>query len=457
MKGRIGESDPSSSSTNMPVSVRKRPWATLAVLTILYWFGTLDRQMSALLVTPIKQGLQLSDVQISLIHGLAFALLYMFANVPVGYLLERFARRTLLFVGALIWSSAAVASGLSNNFTQLFVARSMVGAGEAALQPTAFSMLADLFPPGRLSLPLSLFVLGGTLGSGMSFMLGGQIFEWIGRSNLISLPAFGTLAAWQIAFIVTGAPGLLLAFLMFTVPEPSRHATASGASYAELWRLYRRHPRFYIAHGLGFALTMSFVTGLGGWNAAFLGRAFGWNLGQIGVWLGGTQMAAGVIGLAVHGVLADRLYRRGRRDAHLRYFTLMCLIAAPLGIAAYQMDDAWKMLALYNLGYFCLMAYPGIGPAALQIATPPALRGRASAIYLVLINLVGMVLAPLVIAAITDYVFADESRLGDSMSVFAGCTTLMAAALFFWGCAPLNVPRNAPHLDGDPVNQAINN
>jgi MFS family permease len=127
---------------------------------------------------------------------------------------------------------------------------------------------------------------------------------------------------------------------------------------------------------------------------------------------------------------ADRLFRAGIRDAHLRYHLVACPLAGALAALAYVVDDAWLTVLLFNLGLFCLMGYPGIGAASLQIATPAPVRGKASAVYLMVLNLVGALLGPLIVAAITDYGFADERALGRSMSIFALGAMAIATVLF---------------------------
>ena len=417
-------------------------WRAVIVLTLLYWFGTLDRQVAALLVPMIKADLHLSDVQISLIQGLAFGLAFMLLSPVMGWLVDRYSRRAILFGGVIGWSLSAIASGLSRSFAGLFSARAGVGACEASINPTAYAMLSELFAPKRLSLPLSIFVLGGNLGSGMSFLLGGAVIAWIAASPPLVLPVVGVLSGWQMAFVITGLPGLILASLIWTVPESQQHRARAArsdvaSSFADLWRHYRRHPRFYLCHNLGFALIMSFVVGLQSWNAAYLSRSFGWSLPTIGYWLGMFQVGCALIGLVFHGWAVDRLFGKGRTDAHLAYFAVMCALAVPCGVAAYLVHSGIGMLVLYSLSYFFIMAFASVGPAALQIATPVKLRGKASAVYMVGMSIVGTVLGPVIVAFFTDHLFGDERLLGQSMALFAGLTTGGAAVLFVLGRAAM--------------------
>jgi len=418
---------------------RSGAWTTVAILTLLYWLGTLDRQIAALLVPQIKTDLSLTDFQVSLIQGLAFGGMYMLASPLVGWLVDAWSRRWLLLAGVGGWSVSASLSGLATSFGQLFAARAGVGGLEATINPIAYSLISDMFPPRKLALPISIYVLGGNLGSGVSFLAGGAVMAWLAASPLPALPFVGHLASWQMAFLITGLPGLILAPLALFMRDPARSgATGKPASgYGELFRHVRRNWGFYLAHNLGFAVIMAFVVGLQSWNAAYIVRAFHWKLSSVGFAIGSAQLLASISGLAVHGWLVDRWYASGRHDAHLRYFTIMSLLALPCAVGAYLVPNAIAMLVLYNLSYFFVMAFASIGPAALQIATPGHLRGKASSIYMIMLTILGSILGPMFVAAITDFGFGDEARLGHSLAVFGGTACLLAAILFTLGQAPM--------------------
>lgn len=418
-------------------------WRSVAILTLIYAFGTLDRQLAALLVPHIKRDLALSDLQVSLIQGLAFGLFFMLASPLVGWLVDRISRRKVLFVGVTGWSLGAIVSGLSNSFGQLFGARATVGAFESTINPTAYSLLGNLFPPRKLALPLSLFVLGGNLGSALSFVAGGAIIAWAATAPQV-LPMLGSLHGWQLAFVLTGLPGLLLAPTIMLAIEPARKWVKTGVGealvhtgYTDLWIYMRRHKRFYIGHILGFALVMAFIVGLQSWNATFLARTFSWDLSKIGYILGWTQFGTALFGLALHGWIVDKLYSRGIANAHLLYFAAVTLLAAPCGILAYLSSSAITMVVLYNIAYFFVMGFAGIGPAALQIATPANLRGKVSAVYMVILSIIASVLAPIIVASFTDILFADEAKLGLSLALFAGLTSITAVCLFLWSAGAM--------------------
>lgn len=415
-------------------------WRAVGVLTVLYWFGTLDRQIVALLLPMIKADLQLSDSQVSLLPGLAFGGAFMLMSLPIGWLVDRVSRRAVLFVGVLCWSVAAISSGLSRTFSELFAARIVVGGSEASINPSAYSLLSDFFPPSRLTLPLSIFTMGGNLGSASSFMLGGLVLGLVGGAGGVDVPVLGHLNGWQAAFVLTGSPGLLLAFLIWIFPEARRHKTGTttdAPNFADLGRQYRRHPSFYIFHALAIAMIMAFTVGLQSWNSTYLSRHFGWSLESIGFWLGFCQLTSSLLGLWFHGWAVDRMFSRGRHDAHFLYFGVMCVLACPLAVVAYLIPSAIGSIVCYSAAYFLLMGFSSIGPAALQITMPARLRGKASAVYMIVLSLVGTILGPIVIAGITDFVFVDETKLGYSMALFGGLTTLLGAVCCWWARAPM--------------------
>lgn len=430
-------------NTNAQLDLGESPtpgaWRTVGLLTVVYMCGMLDRSIASLLAPKIKADLALTDIQVSLIQGLAFGLFLMLSSPIVGWLVDRYDRRAILFTGLLVWSIGAFSSGLAMTFAALFVARAVVGSFEAAINPTAYAMLAKLFPSNKLALPMSVFVTGGNLGTGVSFLVGGAILGLAASHPDLSFPLIGQPSGWQMAFMITAIPGFLIAPLIWTAPKdrPSYRRDHDFTSFADLWAHIKRHRLFYFTHNLGFAMVMAFIVGLQSWNAVFLTRQHGWSLAEVGFWMGMLQLIPALIGLPLHGLLVDRLFAKGRDDAHLTYFAVMSLLAAPCGIFAYMVSSGSVSLVLYSLTYFLLMAFCSIGPAALQIATPPNLRGKASAVYMVILSILATILAPIVVAFFTDRLFGNEAYLGRSLSLFAGITGGLATVLFLIGRGPM--------------------
>ncbi|RYE74615.1 MAG: MFS transporter, partial [Oxalobacteraceae bacterium] len=194
-----------------------RAWFSIGVLLILTILSYVDRSIISLMIEPIKADLAISDVQISLLQGMAFALLYTIASVPMGYLGDRTSRRAVIFCGATAWSLATAACGLARSFGHLFVARVAVGAGEATLSPSAYALVADLFPPQRLAFAIGVLATGAAIGSALALIIGGLVVSWAQ-----AVPPIMGLRSWQLVFVVVGLPGLIVAPLVFLIPRTAR-------------------------------------------------------------------------------------------------------------------------------------------------------------------------------------------------------------------------------------------
>jgi len=198
------------------------------VLLIGFTFSFIDRQVLNLPVEPIRADLDITDTQISFLQGLAFVLTYVAMSVPIGRMVDRFNRIAIMVGGVLIWSVTTVACGLSKNYLQLMTARLGVGAGEAALTPAAWSVLADYFHPDKLARPISVYLMGPYLGAGIAMIAGAEVLDWTKQIDHLTLPLVGEVAPWQFTFIAVGLPGLLIAALAPRRPGVSPLAAPLG-------------------------------------------------------------------------------------------------------------------------------------------------------------------------------------------------------------------------------------
>jgi MFS family permease len=412
-------------------------WWTLVVLVALSAVSYVDRQIISLMVAPIRADLQVSDFQISLLQGIAFALFFATFGLPLGWLVDRAQRRLVIFGGVVVWSLATAASGLATSFGHLFLARLMVGAGEAALAPAAYSMIADLFPRRRLAFALSIFNIGGATGSALAVFLGGLLITSL--SHLSFAPGGGEpLATWQLAFITVGLPGLVLAFLIFLVREPARSASlakAPAGDMAELWDFVKSRRAFLACHFVGFGCMSALGYAAMNWLPVYMMRHFGVPVAQAGA-LVGVIIVCSIPGGLIASAVVDRLFARGRSDAHLFLYVFIALGLAVLGPASF-FTDSLPLFVVMMAGVMFLAAAPGTASAAVQITTPPRLRGRVSAIYLFVYQMVGLGLGPSVVAAFTDYVFKDDAMVGYSMGATIAIFGVAAALLFALGQGPM--------------------
>jgi MFS family permease len=410
-------------------------WLTVAILFLLYIRSLADRYLLALMAEPIKHDLGLSDLQFGLLQGPAFAVLYAICAIPVGLLLDRSSRRWVLFICVLVWSAGAGACGLAASFVTLALARSLVGAGEAGYTTGAYSIIGDSFSPRRVSLAMSIFIMGGLMGSGIVFLVGGPLVGFILKGGIAHWPGMGGLAPWQQAFIVTGVPGMLTALLVFLFPEPQRDKTASGparGAYGEALRFMLAHPRCFAGIVFGIGLVYAVTIAMQLWSPTYLTRIYGWTPAQIGLAMGVAQLLP-ALSLPFHGWVVDRLFSAGRRDAHLLWCLIALLLAAPFAVVAYLVSSPWLTVVLFGCYMTLIHSSSSMGPAATQVVAPPELRGRISAIFVLITGLIGMALGNFLVGFFTDRVLGDPMKVGTSLILLIVTLLSIAAILFAQG------------------------
>jgi len=413
-------------------------WYATIVLGFLYWMSLLDRFIISLLINPIKTDLGLTDVQFGVLQGVGFIISFTVFGFIFGALADARDRRKLIFIGVTVWSLASAACGLAQSFWHLLLARLGLGSGEASLNPCATSMISDLFPRERLTFAMSVYSLGATIGSGTALMLGGAIIYWVSGWGDVVLPVIGPVAHWQLVFFIVGLPGLLLAFLVFTFPEPARRDRIGSApaqeqhwyaSYRRLLAFVRGHLRFFLAHYTGFTIAAGVISGCVSWYPVHMMRAHDWNEGRIGTWLGMTLLVAGVIGKFLGGLSVDAMYRRGYRDAQLRWFGSCLLLAGPVGALAATSGSPWAFLGMIGLFTILLTALQACAMSSLNLVTPGQLRGTGVAVYSTVAGLLGGSLGAVLIPVFSQWYADPATAIGNGMA------TLMAAACPVGGLA----------------------
>lgn len=420
-------------------------WYATVVLAFLYWFSILDRFIISLLVDPIKRDMGISDVQFGLLHGFAFAITYALFGLMAGALADRASRRWVIFASVSVWSLATAACGMAQQFWHLLLARVGVGVGEAGLNPSATSMLTDLFPRHRLTSAMAVYTIGATVGSGTAYLLGGIIVGLVSQVETYTLPLIGEIRSWQAVFFILGIPGVLLSFVIFTLPEPvrrHRREVQAGAtfwrniysSYRELMKFMQSRLRFFLCHYSGFAVASAVVGGCGVWYPAHMGRTFGWSSGKIGLTLGLTIVVAGVTGKLICGRVVDAMYDRGFRDAQLRWYASCLLVATPIGIIATTSANPWVFLGGVCAFLVLLSPLPACYAASLNLVTPNELRGAGVAFFSATAGLIGIGGGPILIAAASDHIFSGPADIGLGMATIIAVCCPLGAALLALGC-----------------------
>ncbi len=421
-------------------------WYIVFVLSVCGVVAYIDRQIINLLVDGIKSDLLITDTQISLLQGFAFAIFYAIVAIPLGRLADTKNRRWLITIGIIAWTIAAMACGLADSYAELFIARIFVGIGEAVLTPAGFSLLADLFKPKRLARPVSVFTASSFVGSGIALIVGGAIIKYLSGLDSIIFPIVGQLEVWQAAFIIGALPGIPAAlWFFFTTHEPVRqdfdqHRQASAEfrdGFFQALQYCKKNLRLFTALFAGISVLSAAQFALGAWTPSYFMRVFGWSAAEIGSAQGTLFLFCGTSGVITGGFLTDFFHRRGIHDANLRVASFAALLAVPCAILATSTSNPQLAIAMLAPTMFLGTIPFGSGPAAIPTVAPPQYRAQLVAIYLLIANLLGQSGGPWVVAIMTDSYFGSDMAVGKSLSIVVPALLVIGALLTMLGWAPL--------------------
>ena len=420
----------------LPADVKAHRTYALFILTVAYTSNYLDRSIVGILAEPIKKELLLSDTELGLLTGFAFAMFYATLGIPIALLSDRANRRNIIAVAIAVWSVMTALCGAAQNYTQLLVARIGVGIGEAGASPPSHSMIADMYAPQERSRALAIYALGVYIGGMLGFLIGAYV---------------STKWGWRAAFYVVGLPGLLIALLVWlTVKEPQR-GLADGLDLAHrpkrTWSETMRDLRAAFlfmwrskaCRHIVIGVTLTSFVGYGGvmWAAPFLERSFGIPRLEVGVILGPIVGFLGGFGVVVGGYLADRLSK-----IHLRWNAWIIGIAkfaaAPLILGFYLTSDFNTALLFYFPAAVLGAFYLGPSFAIVQSVGPLAMRATLAAIMLFILNFIALGFGPLAVGIVSDLLkptFANESLryalMGTSLlNIWAGIHFMLAGSAY---------------------------
>lgn len=388
----------------------------LGLLVVVYVFNFVDRSILSILLESIKEEFQVSDTYLGFLSGIAFAALYTIVGIPIARWSDRGKRSSIIALAVLVWSGMTALTGLAQNFLHLVLARIGVGIGEAGCSPPAHSLISDYFPASKRATALAIYSTGIPIGGGLGFLLGGWLDEFFD---------------WRMAFIVVGAPGIVLAAIVkLTLKEPVRGA------FDDL--RFRQQERPPVSQVLGFlrglrsfrhmalaaALHAFYGYGAAAFIAAFFRRSHDMSSGEIGSWLALISFTAGVSGTFLGGYLSDRL---GVRDQRWYMWIPACATLAfiPFAFALYLWPEPYLALILYIPGSVLGGMYLGPTFAMTQSLAVPTMRATASAILLFVINMIGLGLGPQGVGILSD-LFANA--LGKESLRYALLATTVAFA-----------------------------
>lgn len=425
-------------------------WYVVVLMMFFYVLSFMDRQIIAVLLDPIKIDMGLTDVQISLIGGVAFGLFYSTVGIYIGRLADSMNRPMLIALGVFVWSLTTAMAGLTSKFWQLLVLRMGVGLGEAALLPSTLSLIKDYFPPARLATPTSVFLFGAPIGIGLAFAAGGLMYgvaqDITAADGWNDVFFIGGSAAWKLVLLFLGVVGMVLTLGMLTVREPRVSATAaienqaeSGLKVAEaaempVVKAYAKKNWLPIMSlYIGMALISLAAYAQAFWDVTYLTRTFGGNLREVGFMYGMVQMFAGIGGMFLGGFTADRLTKRGVESSSYKLVIVGAAIATPFAfmysLMGMEQMSLWLMVGTIfgtNMCFAC-------AASAMQRMYPAAMLGLAAGIYFFMSNAIGLMVGPTVVAAITDYGFGDPQKVGYSLSIVGGTARLLAFVVFVVG------------------------
>ena len=394
----------------------------LFILVVVYTFNFIDRQIIGILAVPIKADLGLTDTQLGLMGGLAFALFYTGLGIPVAMAADRFNRTWIMTAALTIWSAMTAASGLATNFWQLFAARLGVGVGEAGGVAPAYSLISDFFPPDHRARALSIYSFGIPIGSAIGIVFGGII---------------ASLLDWRIAFFIVCLAGIVVApIFKLTVHEPRRggfdrqREDVTPPGLKTILRLLAKKPSFWLI-SVGASCSSMMGYGLFFWLPSFFVRSYEMTLLSASLHYGAVLLVGGIAGIWAGGWFGDRFGQM----KYSRYVNIPAL--------AFVCSIPFYLLAILstnqNLTFVVLLVPTALGLvwlgpviSVIQHLVPPNMRATASAIFLFINNLIGIGIGTLAIGALSD---ALQAQYGDDSlrySILAGTGFyVLAASLFF--------------------------
>lgn len=378
-------------------------WPLVALLAATQLAASSDRFLLTLVATPVKAALSLSDTQLGLLQGSAYALPFALASPLLGLLVDRGHRRRLLLAGILLWNVSLLAFGLATGFPSLLASRFVLGLGQACILPAALSLMAIRLGQGQLGRGVSLLTTGSSLGRSVALLAGGALLGWLTTRGSADLPVLGRLAPWQTLFVLAVLPNLVLAAMLLRIREVPALSAPVPRMKSLGW--IRRRWRAYLPHAAAATASVLMIQTLAAWAPTFYVRAFGFTPAESGITLGLIALLAAPCGHLTGGALLDRMRRAGDAAAASRLLALALVLTVPATVVMSLSPG----LVISLSGFAALVAVfgfaspPGLG--GIQLLTPRSLRGGVSAFFLATVTLVATGTGPLIVGMLNDAVF----------------------------------------------------
>ena len=408
---------------------RSVAWFGVAILCLIYMCSFIDRQIVALLAFQIRTDLRISDTQFSLLQGFAFAILYAALGLPIGRWVDRADRRWVLVAGTITWSVFTSLCGTAVRFSDMFLYRIGVGAGEATVVPVTYSLLGDYFTRAKRGFAMGAFGVGVYAGMGLAMIVGSMVVAALGKIDVSQWGVLRGVSPWRLVFFCVGLPGVALSLFGLALYEPRKVLGAAREPRAVWWPHARQSLGAILCHHLATALLAMALYTLTLWAPELYRRVFGVAGSMAGIQIGLAILIGGGAGVIAGGVASDALLRWEIRSARLLTLAVAAICAIPFALFFPLAKSAQEASILLGAAVFFTAALTSAGPAGIQELYPPSLRGIGASIYQLSVNLIGLGLGPTVVALVEDHVLNNESHLDQALAFSVPGMLLVAAGI----------------------------
>ncbi|RKQ71980.1 sugar phosphate permease [Litorimonas taeanensis] len=395
-------------------------WSLVGFLTLAYIFSMMDRYILGYLIKDIKADLLFTDSQVGLLTGPAFTLLYALCAIPFGMMVDRKKRVWIIAFGIAVWSVSTMATGLMTTFVLFFLARMMVGVGEAVMSPAAFSIIGDSFPKERRAKPIATYSAALFIASTITSFMISIIFKVTDGAEKVMLPVFGELSSWQVVLLAVGAPGLLVALLFFFLKEPPRTESSQSdtAKLSDGARFAAKRSATLLCFVTIFTTMVAIAYAQFNWLPEMFSRTYGeeeWGRSAYAARNGAATFLFALPTYFIAGFVSDAWSKKGRTDAPFILAMVGLFIMVPATIIAPLMPTGWTAFGMLCIATVGVGMVSCVGVTALLQIVPGHVRGSIVAYYYLAITLLGGMVSPMLVGWLSTHVFG-EDKLNLAMS-----------------------------------------
>ena len=419
---------------------KRYAWFLTTILLISYTVSFIDRAMINLLIDPIRSDLKLTDIQMGQILGPGFMISYILFSLPIGRMVDKFNRIFVLIGGILLWSIATAAHGFSSDYYSLFVSRAGVGAGEAAVTPASWSIIADLFRPEDRAFPMSFYLMGPYIGQGLALLFGGLVIQLY--TVPVEILGF-TLQPWQMIFILIAIPGFILSFGLAFLADPQRKGIINkekqkDESFVDVVAYIKSKFSAYFTLMIAASFIVVLLYTFQAWVPTYIARVHGWDLSRVGYLFGIVTLISGSLGVLSGPVLERFLDRRGfKNSTHAVFLISASTLAVIPPLTFLFVTEDFILPGMFVISFFITLPMACFA-SGLQKMTPQNYRGSISGLYVFIMNIVGLSLGPTVVPFFTSVIFQDDMSINLALSYTFLIFGPISFAIFFLGRKSLN-------------------